>query len=576
MRSIFLALAAALAVSALLSPAATAAPAAPAASVAPAEPAVDESAMPWLKARPEAMQRWDDLTFGLFMHWDPSSLLGVEISWHKQSRVDVAGEGDIPDEIYNNLYRSFNPAQFDARAFVQVAKDAGMRYIVLTSKHHGGFCMFDSALTDFDIMSTAFKRDIVKELAEATREAGLAFGFYYSQPDWHHPDFVRKDFDAYRPYLFGQLRELCTNYGRIDIIFFDGLFYGEKEYHSRELFKMIRELQPDVVINNRCGLPADYDTPEQVVGAFQNTRPWESCMTLGTSWSWKTYDTFKSPADCIRILVQTVGGDGNLLLNVGPMPTGIIEPRQAAILKQIGDWLRVNGESVYALEGGPYKPSAWGACTSKDRTLYLHILSWFDAPEFFPALPARIASVTRLDGRPVAFTQDERGVRFEVPETERDPLNTILKVTLAPDGPAAAAIAPILVPTRSLARFQKVTASHNSDTAALVVDDDPATEWLSPSRQCWIEVDLGADRRFDRVDIREEGHEWEPRTSDFELLIRAEGTAPDAWTTLDKGNKIGHTYSKSFAPVTARFVRLKINDAGRLPHFSEIQVYTHP
>ena len=236
----------------------------------------------------------------------------------------------------------------------------------------------------------------------------------------------------------------------------------------------------------------------------------------------------------------------------------------------------MNGESVYALEGGPYKPSAWGACTSQDRTLYLHILSWFDAPEFFPALPARIASVTRLDGRPVAFTQDERGVRFEVPETERDPLNTILKVTLAPDGPAAADIAPILVPTRSLARFQKVTASHNSDTAALVVDDDPATEWLSPSRQCWIEVDLGADRRFDRVDIREEGHEWEPRTSDFELLIRAEGTAPDAWTTLDKGKKIGHTYSKSFAPVTARFVRLKINDAGRLPHFSEIQVYTHP
>jgi alpha-L-fucosidase len=230
MRTFFMALAAALAVSGPLSPAAPAAP------VAPAEPAMDESAMPWLKARPDAMQRWDDLTFGLFMHWDPSSLLGVEISWHKQSRVDVAGEGDIPDAVYNNLYRSFNPAQFDARAFVQVAKDAGMKYIVLTSKHHGGFCMFDSALTDYDIMSTSFKRDVVKELAEATREAGLAFGFYYSQPDWHHPDFVRKDFDAYRPYLFGQLRELCTNYGRIDMIFFDGLFYGEKEYHSRELF----------------------------------------------------------------------------------------------------------------------------------------------------------------------------------------------------------------------------------------------------------------------------------------------------------------------------------------------------
>lgn len=525
---------------------------------------------PYLQARPEALHRWDDLTFGLFLHWDMSSLLGVEISWAKQNRVDVKGEGEIPDETYNNLYRSFNPQQFDAKAFVKIAKDAGMRYIVLTAKHHGGFCMFDSRLTDYKITATAFKRDVLKELADACHDAGMAFGFYYSQPDWHHPDFIKKDFDAYRPYLYGQLRELCTNYGKIDIIFFDGLYYGEKEYHSRELFKMIRELQPDVVINDRCGLPADYDTPEQVVGAFQNNRPWESCMTLGTSWSWKTGDKFKSAADCIRILVSTVGGDGNLLLNVGPMPTGIIEPRQAAILKEVGDWLRVSGESIYALEGGPYKPAGWGGCTSTRRTLYLHILSWFDVPEYFPSLGVKIERAERLKGSPVAFTQNERGVQFTVAEKDRDPLDTIIKVTLAAD---ASSIAPLLVPTRSLARSCRVNASEQAAIAVALVDDDPQTEWAADSRQCWVEVDLGSDRRFNRVDIREEGHEWEERTKNFDLLYR---TDQGDWLPLDHGNKIGHTYSKSFPAVTGRYVRLKINDAGKLPHFSEFQIYDRP
>ena len=525
---------------------------------------------PYLHASPETMQRWDDLTFGLFMHWDMSSLLGVEISWHKQSRVDVDGEGPIPDEVYNTLYHSFNPAQFDAAAFVQVAKDAGMRYIVITAKHHGGFCMFDSELTDYKITSTAFKRDVIGELAQATRDAGLAFGFYYSQPDWHHPDFIKKDFDAYRPYLFGQIRELCSNYGPIDIIFFDGLFYGEKEWHSRELFKMIRELQPEVVINNRGGLPGDYETPEQVVGAFRNDRPWESCMTLGTSWSWKTQDNLKTAEDCIRILASTVGGDGNLLLNVGPMPTGMIEPRQAAILKQVGDWLQAKGESVYALDGGPYMPAGWGACTYRDKTLYLHGLSWFDAPELFPPLPVAIERAELLHGKQIAFTQTEDGVAFHVDEADRDSLDTIIKVTLAKD---ASTIEPLLVPTRSLARFGSVSASESPETAAALVDDDPKTEWVSSSRQAWVEVDLGGDKTFNRIDIREEGHEWEVRTTDFELLYRS---AEGDWVTLDAGNKIGHTYSKTFPDVGGRFVRLVINDAGKLPRFSEFQVYHRP
>ncbi|NJK95661.1 MAG: hypothetical protein HC905_12805 [Bacteroidales bacterium] len=483
---------------------------------------------PYLKASPENMKKWDDRTFGLFMHWDMSSLLGVEISWAKQTRVDVDGEGEIPDVIYNNLYKSFNPQDFDADKIVEIAKKAGMRYIVITTKHHGGFCMFDSKLTDYKITNTAFGRDVIKELSDACHAAGMAFGIYYSQPDWHHPDFIKKDFDAYRPYLFGQMKELCSNYGKIDMIFFDGLFYGEKEYNSKELFKLIRTLQPDVVINERCGLPGDYKCPEQVVGAFNNKDYWESCMTLGTSWSWKTNDKFKSADDCIRILVSTVGGDGNLLLNVGPMPTGIIEPRQAEILTGIGNWLEKYGESIYALDGGPYKPAAWGASTNKGNVIYLHILSWFDTPEYFPPLGKKIEKAELLTGGNIAFEESSKGIKFLIDKKDRKNPGTIIKLTL---NGSTADISPVLIPTKSIAKNAKVTASVNQQMAHLLVDDDAQTEWKSDSRQCWIELDLGADKYFDRIDIREEGNEWEPRTNDFVLQYKK----GKKWITLDKG-----------------------------------------
>jgi len=521
---------------------------------------------PYLKASSQNMQKWDDLTFGLFMHWDMSSILGVEISWAKQNRVDVNGEGEIPDIIYNNLYKSFNPQEFDAKKFVEVAKNAGMRYIVITSKHHGGFCMFDSKLTDYKITNTAFGRDVIKELSDACRAAGLAFGFYYSQPDWQHPDFIKKDFEAYRPYLFGQIKELCSNYGKIDMIFFDGLFYGEKEYNSKELFKMIRSLQPDVVINERCGLPGDYKCPEQVVGAFNNKDYWESCMTLGTSWSWKVNDKFKSSKECIRILIQTVGGDGNLLLNVGPMPTGIIEPRQADTLKAVGNWLSKYGESVYALDGGPYKPAAWGASTHKANIVYLHILSWFDAPEYYPSMGMKIEKAELLTGGEVKFEESKKGIKFIIDKKYQQNISTVIKLTLSGN---ASEINPIIIPTKSLARNARLTTSVNQQMAQNLVDDDPQTEWKSDSKQCWVELDLGNEKEFNRIDIREEGHEWEPRTNDFVLQYKL----GNEWINLDKGNKIGHTYSINFEAKKSRFIRLKVNNAGVLPKFSEIQVY---
>ncbi|MBM3335782.1 alpha-L-fucosidase, partial [Candidatus Sumerlaeota bacterium] len=334
---------------------------------------------PSLQAKPGQMQWWRDAKFGLFIHWGPVSLKGTEIGWsrggERRGRKDKS-TGPIPVEEYDNLYKKFNPIKFNADEWVAIAKAAGMNYMVFTSKHHDGFSMFDSKMTTYTIMRSPFGRDVVGELARACHKAGLKVGWYYSPPDWYHPDYRTDRHARYIEFLHGQLRELCTNYGKIDIIWFDGLGGKPDDWDTTRLITMIRKLQPAVIINNRAGVPADHDTPEQRIGRFQTDRAWESCITIGTQWAWKPDDKIKSLKQCIDTLVRVVGGDGNLLFNVGPMPTGEIEPRQVERLKEMGAWLRKYGETIYGARGGPFEPGPWGAATYRGNTIYVHILDW--------------------------------------------------------------------------------------------------------------------------------------------------------------------------------------------------------
>jgi len=532
-----------------------------------------DSSESYLRASPEDIQWWRDLAFGMFIHWDPSSLLGVEISWERGKRPGAGGGGRTPVEVYDNLYRSFYPAQFNAQEWADIAKAAGMKYMVFTSKHHDGFCMFHTALTDYKISNTPFKRDIVKEVADACRAAGLKFGFYYSQPDWHHPDYLRDNHDRYIEYLHGQLRELCTNYGRIDMIFFDGLGGASKSWDAPRLFKMIRELQPHVIINNRAGISGDYDTPEQRIGGFQNDRPWETCMTIGTQWAWKVHDNIKSRKQCIQTLVNVVGGDGNLLFNVGPMPTGLIEPRQAERLREMGEWLEKYGESVYATRGGPFKPGSWGASTHKGNTIYVHVMDWRDMPRRLPAIDERIVASELLTGGTVRVIQDAKGIAVDVPSEHRQDIDTIIKLTL--DGPAGE-IAARIVPSGSLAAHKPARASSSRKgdqySADKAFDDDVSTHWCAGagSKQAWLEVDLGENRSFNRVRIREGGTPWVEKIVKFEVQYQKRGR----WHTVLEGGKIGEggRYEKEFKPVTARKVRLNITEAKRTPRIFEFQI----
>ncbi len=402
---------------------------------------------------PADLSWWRQARFGMFVHWGPVSLRGTEIGWSRGK--------EVPVEEYDALHRRFDPSLFDARAWARLAKDAGMGYLVLTTKHHDGFCLWPSGLTDYDIATTPFRRDVVRELADACRAEGIVFCAYHSICDWRHPDYplgspggkTRKpapDMDRYTAYLKGQLAELLQSYGPLGVLWFDGEWEEPwTEERGEDLYRYCRSLQPSLIVNNRvakgrqdmAGTTAagafggDYDTPEQRVGRFQADRPWESCITLCEQWAWKPDDTMKTLDACVRTLVTCAGGDGNLLLNVGPMPTGEIEARQAGLLREIGAWLKTNGEGVYGTRGGPFVPGEWGVSTHRERSVYVHVLRWpAEGAVVLPALERRVVGASVVGSGAARVTQSAAATEIRVAPAHRRPIDTVVRLEL--DGPA--------------------------------------------------------------------------------------------------------------------------------------------
>jgi alpha-L-fucosidase len=389
-----------------------------------------------------------------------SSIPGTEISWSRKGSkpLDVTGDpaGYVEDPAYDHLYEKFNPTNFNAKQWVNLAQEAGMKYIIFTAKHHGGFCLWDTKLTDYSIRHTPFHRDVVEELAAACHAAGMRFGLYYSPRDWHQPDYGIGDNRKYVAYMNGQLRELLTRYGKIDVIWFDSYGKGDLANFWRigETFALVKSLQPDIIINNRLAVLGDYnqqpppyrgdfDTPEQRVGAFQNDRLWESCMSMvttrdGGGWSYRPDGKVKSFDQCIQTLVHCATGDGNLLLDVGPDSLGDIPADQTGRLLEIGKWLRKNGDGIYGTRGGPYRNGEWGGSTYRGDAIYLHVFQWNGGQLRLPALKSRILQCKLMgksfDGG-VKFSQTGEGITFTVPAGQQDQTDTILQLQL--DGPAA-------------------------------------------------------------------------------------------------------------------------------------------
>lgn len=386
------------------------------------------------QADKEALKKFMNDRFGMFIHWGPVSLRGTEIGWSRDNQVAV--------NDYDNLYKEFNPVLFNAEDIVKVAKDAGMKYLTITARHHDGFCLWPSAFTDYNIANTPYKKDIVAALNEACKKAGIKFCIYYSVLDWYHPDYPKhsskevpldpkSDMQKYIAYMKNQLKELITNYDPY-MLWFDGQW--EKPWTDemgKDIYDYVKKLKPSIITNNRLGkemagvdnktidhskIVGDYDTPEQVVGKMNMDIPWESCFTICKQWSWKPNDKMKSLDTCISILAKTAGGNGNLLLNVGPMPDGRIEARQIKRLEEIGNWLKTNGQAIYGTLGGPYEPKSTYATTRKDNKVYIHLLDTNASTLDLKQLPGRkINKAYVLGGDPISITSHQENFTLSLP-----------------------------------------------------------------------------------------------------------------------------------------------------------------
>lgn len=407
------------------------------------------------------MAWWRDARFGMFIHWGLYAIPAGEWEGKTNYAEWIRRRAKIPHETYKQFLDAFNPVEFDADEWARMAKDAGMKYMVITSKHHDGFCLFPSDYTEFDVASTPFKRDILGELTEACEKQGIEMCFYYSIMDWNHPGWPAMDWEthppegdadmeAYTTYMKNQLRELIERYDPA-VLWFDGEWEEPWTHEAgKDLYQYVRELKPDIIINNRVDkgrrgmkgftkegeFRGDFGTPEQQIP--DQGIPgvdWESCMTMNRHWGWnRNDDKWKSTGDLVHKLVDITSKGGNFLLNVGPKPDGTFPQPSVERLAGIGEWMDVNGEAIYGTSASPYPAPGWGRYTEKENILYAHILEWPEASGITIKDPSLSVEGARLLGDSKTPLQAEKtadGWVIQLPENAPDPIASVVAVRLS-------------------------------------------------------------------------------------------------------------------------------------------------
>jgi alpha-L-fucosidase len=513
--------------------------------------------------RDERMQWFRDAKFGMFIHWGPCSIGAVEIGWGRKANRpwDINGVQTprTEDPVYDNYYKQFNPSNYNAEAWVRFAKESGMKYMVLIAKHHDGFAQFDTKVSGYNIMASPYGKDIVRAYAEACHRQGMKLGLYYSTRDWYHPDYLVGDNQKYDEFYRTQVKELLSNYGAVDVMWFDHVGGQDwSKWKFDELFEMMYQLHPKLILNDRaakfCGPktpedrgPAtpeiakmtrgDYYTPEGTIGAMDMARDWESCIHVGRGWSYHGEDGFKGPEDCIQMLVSCTTGGGNLLLNFGPRPDGTFAEGEAKVARAMGEWLKTYGEAIYGTRGGPYRNGTWGGSCHKGKKLFLHVYQWPKQGLAFDALPAKVLSARSLTGAPATFTQSEDELSISVADKDRATPVTVIELTLDKTLESGRIIGVVRTPKAYLSQVgailsekAKLELSSGSDWdkpgdhARLFAGEKPASGFAfhtANEKNPWAKVDLGAVRTINAVEI--ENRPNERRTDGLILSLSEDG-----------------------------------------------------
>ena len=511
--------------------------------------------------RDERMQWFRDAKFGMFIHWGPCSVGSKEIGWDRQANRpwDINGIQSPRgiDPVYDNYYKQFNPTKYNAEEWVRFAKESGMKYKVLIAKHHDGFAQFDSKVSDHDIMASPYAKDIVRAYADACHKQGMKLGLYYSTRDWWHPDYLVGDNVKYDEFYRTQVRELLTNYGEVDVMWFDhvgGQDWGKWKFD--ELFSMMYQLHPKLIVNDRaakfCGpkspedrgpatpeiakmTQGDYYTPEGSIGAMDLAKDWESCIHVGQGWSYHGEDGFRGPEDCIRMLVSCTTGGGNLLLNFGPRPDGTFADGEAKVARAMGEWLKKYGQGIYSTRGGPYRNGSWGGSCHKGNKLFLHIYDWPKTGLAFDALPYKVVSARTLTGAQATFKQSADELSIEVAAKDRDTPVTVIELTLDQPVEAGRIIGVAKVPKGYLSEHGAIL----SDVAKLEISS--SSPWdnaanhprlftgdkldfafhTGDEKNPWAKIDLGAVKTLNLVEI--DNRPNERRTTGLILSVSQDG-----------------------------------------------------
>ncbi len=563
-------------------------PAKPASTEASAEGVTVEGATPERLPPKESpaqrdarMRWWREAKFGLFLHW------GVyAVPAGKYGEQDGYGEwimysAKIPAAEYRGFARQFNPLKYNPAAWARIAKDAGMRYIVITSKHHDGFALFPSDVSDWDIAdATPYKKDLLGPLVEAAHREGLKIGFYYSQAqDWNNPggakarynegegwDEAHKgDFDAYLKNLaVPQVRELLTRYP-IDILWWDTPTWMNPQRTAP--LAALTALRPGLITNNRlgAGYGGDTATPEQFVPMTGYKGDWETCMTMNDHWGYNAADrNWKSAADLIHKLADICAKGGNFLLNVGPTAEGEFPAPCVERLREMGRWLRANGEAIYGTSAGPFARLSWGVATRKGDKLYLHVFDWPADGKLRVPLRSKAGSATLLTepGRKLATTRESERLVISVPPTAPDPIDSVVVLELEAE--------PVVVSLPSAGATAIASASLPNNGPENALDGTGAKRWRAPEdvKSAWLEVDLGKPTAISGFGL-DEPDVWPRMRQKFTLEV-LDGPA---WRKVAEGQTSGHGLTQTIPPATARKFRLTMECDKGSPGLAELQLY---